>query len=60
MQQLWFINKPLTQHVSGTIVPIFRSGRPYTTAYGFQHLMCWLETPASTFSQVISLYCLYN
>jgi hypothetical protein len=38
MQQLWFIDKPITQHVSGSIVPIFRSTRLYTTAYGFQHL----------------------
>jgi len=37
MQQLWFINKPLPQHVSGTIVTIFRSARPSVTAYGFQH-----------------------
>ena len=35
---VWFIDKPITQHVSGTIVPIFRSARLYTTAYGFQHL----------------------
>ena len=34
-----FINNQLTQHVSGTIMPIFRSVRPYTAAYGFQHLM---------------------
>jgi len=44
MQKLRCINKPLTQHVSGTTVPIFRSARPYTTANGFQHLMCWLES----------------
>ena len=37
MQQLWFIYKPITQHVSDTTVPIFRSARLYTTAYGFQH-----------------------
>jgi len=30
--------------VSGTIVSIFRSAGPYITAYGFQHLMCWLES----------------
>ena len=36
---VWFINKSLTQHVSGTIVPIFRTARLYTTAYGFQHLI---------------------
>jgi len=23
-------------------MPIFRSARPYISAYGFQHLMCWL------------------
>jgi len=34
----------MTQHVSGTIVPIFRSARLYTTAHGFQHLKCWLES----------------
>jgi len=37
MQQLCFINKPLAQRVSGTILPIFRSAKPYITAYGFQH-----------------------
>jgi hypothetical protein len=37
MQQLWSIDKPITQHVSGSIVPIFRSVRLYNTAYGFQH-----------------------
>ena len=41
MQQWWFINKPLTQHVSGTIEPIYRSTRPYITAYGFQPLTLW-------------------
>ena len=41
MQQFWFINQPLAQHVSGTIMPIFKSASPYITAYGFQHLMCW-------------------
>ena len=44
MQQLWFIGKPMTQRVSGTIVPIFMSARLYTTAYGFQHLKCWQES----------------
>jgi len=44
MQQLWFINQPLAQHVSGTIMPILRNARPYITACGFQHLMCWLES----------------
>jgi hypothetical protein len=39
MQQSWIINSPLAQHVSGTIMSIFRSARPYVTAYGFQHLM---------------------
>jgi len=42
MQQLRFVNNTLTQHVSGIILPIFRSAIPYVTAYGFQHLMCWL------------------
>jgi len=23
-------------------MPIFRNARPYITAYGFQHMMCWL------------------
>jgi len=41
MQQLRFINNPLTQHVSGIIMPIFRSARPHITAYGFQHIKCW-------------------
>jgi len=59
MEQLCFINQPLAQHVSGTIMPIFRSARPYITAYGFQHLMCTVctrpasrlpKTPASTLS----------
>ena len=44
IQQLWFINQPLAQHVSGTIMTIFRSARPCIAAYGFQHLMCWLES----------------
>ena len=44
MQQLWFINNPVAQQVSGIIVPIFRIAGPYITAYGFQHLMCWLES----------------
>jgi hypothetical protein len=34
-----FINNPLTQHVLGTIMPIFRSARPYIAAYAFQHSM---------------------
>ena len=44
MHQLWFINQHLAQHVSGTIMPLFRSPKPYITAYGFQHLMCWLKS----------------
>jgi len=44
MKQLWFINQPLPQHISGTIMPIFRIARPYITAYGFQHVMWWLES----------------
>ena len=35
MPQSWFINQPLAQHVSGTIMPIFTSARPYTTVYGY-------------------------
>ena len=27
MQQLWFIDKPITQHVSGTVVSIFRNAK---------------------------------
>jgi len=56
MQQLLFINNLLTQHVSGIIMPIFRSAGPNITAYGFQHLMCTRpasrlsKTPASTSS----------
>ena len=42
MQQLWFINTPLAQNVSGFIMPIFRGASFYLTAYGFQHLICWL------------------
>ena len=33
------INNPLTQHVSGTNMPIFRSVRPYIAAYSFHHLL---------------------
>jgi len=51
MQQLRFINNPLAQHVSGIIMTIFSSARPYITAYGFLHLMCWLVSwEASTSS----------
>ena len=39
MQHLRFINNPLTQHVLGTIMPVFRSARMYIAAYGFQHLI---------------------
>jgi len=34
----------MTEYVSGTIVPILRGARLYNTAYGFQHLKCWLES----------------
>ena len=34
------LNNILVQRVSGIIMPIFRSVRPYNIAYGFQHLMC--------------------
>jgi len=44
MQQLWFIDKPKNQNISGTIVLIFSSARLYTTAYGFQHYVWWLES----------------
>ena len=36
--KLWFINNPLAQHVWSIIMPIFRSARPYVTAYGFSAL----------------------
>jgi len=36
MQQLWIIDEPIIQHVSDTIVPIFKSASLYTTVYGFQ------------------------
>jgi len=32
-------SSPLTQHVWGTTMPIFRSARLYIAAYGFQRLM---------------------
>jgi hypothetical protein len=35
----FFINNSLTQHVSGTTMPIFSSARLYIAAYGFQPLM---------------------
>jgi len=47
MQQLWFINKPLTKHVSGIIMPIFRSSRTYITPCltaskdSNQRIKCW-------------------
>ena len=34
----------MTQYISGTVVPIFRSIRLYTTAYGFQYLTFWRLT----------------
>jgi len=52
MQQSWFINNPLAQRVSGTIMPIFMSTRLYITTDGLQHLMGrnWLllEDPCLT------------
>jgi len=45
-----FFNNPLTRHVSGTTMPIFRGARPYIAAYGFQHSMLpagVLEEPGS-------------
>ena len=38
MQQLRIIDKPMTQHVSGTIVPIFRSARLCIRFSGFKVL----------------------
>ena len=46
-QSLNFINNPLTKHVSGTIMPIFKSARPSIAAYGFQHLMLLTEVLGS-------------
>ena len=40
MQQLLFINNPLAQNVSGIIMPIFRTARPYITAYGVPCALC--------------------
>jgi len=37
MQQSGFIDKTKTQHVPGTIVPIFKSAKLYNTVYGFLH-----------------------
>jgi hypothetical protein len=60
MQQLWFIDKPITQHVSGTIVPIFGSARLYATAYGFQHLKCCRLCCFSTVGSKNSLYTVHT
>ena len=38
MQQLWFIDKPMTQYVSGTNVPIFRGARLYICFSAFKVL----------------------
>ena len=54
MQQLWFINLPLAQHVSGNIIPIFKGARLYITAYGLQHLMCWLESSVEDVIRITS------
>ena len=48
MQQLWFINNPMSQYVSGIIVPIFRRASPYITAYGFSAL--WKSVQNKVFS----------
>jgi len=37
-----FIVKCLSQHVSGTIMPIIRRIRACTTTYGVLHWLCWL------------------
>jgi len=34
------MNNLLPKHVSGILMPIFRSARQYIIAYGLQHLMC--------------------
>jgi len=39
---LMFIIKLLSQHVSGIIMPIIRRTRLCTTAYGVQRWLCWL------------------
>ena len=39
---LVFIIKLLSQHVSGTFMPIFRRTRLCITAYGVLHWLCWL------------------
>jgi hypothetical protein len=60
MQQLWFINNPLAQHVSGIIISIFRSARPYITAYGFQHLMWWLVSWGTGKQAVCTVYAVHS
>jgi len=47
----------MTQHVSGTILPIFRSARLYITAYGFQHLRCWQESWDAGRQAVCTVHC---
>jgi len=52
---LMFIIKLLSQHVSGIIMPIIRRTRLCTTAYGVLHWLCWPwlceAGPSSTQSQ---------
>ena len=45
----------LSQHVSGTIMPIIRRTRPCTTAYGVQHWLCWLWLCGAGSTAVCSL-----
>jgi hypothetical protein len=39
---LIFIIRPLSQHVSGITMPIFKRTRLCSTAYGVLHWLCWL------------------
>ena len=60
MQQLWFSKQPLAQHVSGTIMSFFRSAGPYITAYGFQHLMCWLVSWEASKQALCTVHCVHG
>jgi len=52
VNNLMFIIKLLSQHVSGIIMPIIRRTRLCTTAYGVLRWLCWLSLceagPSST------------